>query len=156
MTTLATRVKKTNKIPKWVYFGLVIGALTLIFGEPSKPAFEYKPSKEVSQAEKDAQAIQKAAVKAQKDIETAARDARLYAISMGSIAVKDSMRDPDSLQWIFKAVNLDNGALCYQFRARNGFNGMGTDAIAIHKGKMHTSAAQWNKLCGGGKNWEEY
>ncbi len=93
---------------------------------------------------------------AKQELETAAKNARLYALSFGETAIKESLRDPDSIQWKWKAVNLDNGALCYLYRAKNGFGGYTEDGTVIHKGKAYSSTAQWNKLCGKNASYEEY
>lgn len=148
-----TPTKQSKKIGFWLYGLGVLVVLSLMFGEPSKPS---APTSTISHAEKAKQAEQVALQNAAKAAERASSDARLFAISYGQTAVQNTLRDPDSVQWIAKAVNLDNGALCYQFRAKNGFGGYAEDAVAIHKGKLHSSVAQWNKLCGGGSNFERY
>ncbi|MER1941091.1 hypothetical protein ABS755_10340 [Castellaniella sp. FW104-16D08] len=105
---------------------------------------------------KEEERLKKLAAKTKEDTEKAAAKARLYAISFGEMAIKQSLRDPDSLQWEWKAVNLDNGALCYLYRAKNGFGGYNREGTVIVDGKSYTSNAQWNKYCGKTGNYEEY
>lgn len=81
-----------------------------------------------------------------------AKDARLYAISYGQMAIEKTLRDPSSVKWDFKAVNRDNGALCYSYRAKNGFGGMVAGETAIKDGKI----VAFRKACPDGANYEVY
>lgn len=93
---------------------------------------------------------------AKRDMEDAARDARLYAISFGQMALEETLRDPGSVDYDLKAVNLDNGALCYAYRAKNGFNGMSFGYAVIVNGVSHTTAKAFKKHCSNGANYERY
>lgn len=86
-----------------------------------------------------------------------AATARLYAISIGQEAVQNSLRDPNSIEWESKAVNIDTGALCYIYRARNGFGGMAQGFAVIVDGKMHRTNKIFDKHCQvKGGNYETY
>lgn len=79
-------------------------------------------------------------------------DARLYAVSFGQMAIEKTLRDPSSVEWDLKAVNLDNGALCYSYRARNGFGGMVRGRAALMGGKE----VGFGEFCPSGANYERY
>ncbi|MBF8176056.1 hypothetical protein [Herminiimonas contaminans] len=103
----------------------------------SAPAFtkeEKMAEKAAAVKAKEDERQEKATREAKEELEKVAANARLYAISFGQTAVKESLRDPDSVQWKWKAVNLDNGALCYLYRAKNGFGGYTDDGTVIHNG----------------------
>ena len=73
---------------------------------------------------------------------------RLYAMSYGQMAVEQSLRDPGSVEWEWKAVNLNNGALCYIYRARNGFGGMAQGYAVIYNGDTyHNMSKTFGKYC---------
>lgn len=84
-----------------------------------------------------------------------ARNARLYAISYGQMALEERLRDPDSVKYDLKAVNLTNGALCYAYKARNGFGGMVSGVYVLKDGNAMTSNKAFEKYCSGG-DFERY
>lgn len=84
-----------------------------------------------------------------------ARDARLHAISYGQMALEERLRDPGSVKYDFKAVNLTNGALCYAYKARNGFGGMVSGVYVLKDGNAMTSNKAFEKYCSGG-DFERY
>jgi hypothetical protein len=129
---------------------------SLITEAPELGNAERQAQKAAAAKAKDDERLMKAASEEKVEKEKIAATARLYAISFGQTAVKESLRDPDSVQWKWKAVNLDNGALCYLYRAKNGFGGYDEDGTVIHNGKAYNSTSQWNKLCGKSANYEEY
>lgn len=85
-----------------------------------------------------------------------AKDARLYAISFGQMAIEERLRDPDSVKYDLKAYNLSNGSLCYSYKARNGFGGMASGVAVIRDGKSFNSVKAFNKYCPDGANYERY
>lgn len=78
--------------------------------------------------------------------ELAARN-RLYAVSFGQMAVQEALRDPGSVEWEWKAVNLTSGSLCYIYRARNGFGGMAQGYAVIVDGEIHRKEKIFDKHC---------
>lgn len=96
------------------------------------------------QAQQEQERIKEAARKAEQD----AKMARSLAIAQAQILIKESLRDPDSLEWDSKFYNLSNGAMCFQYRARNGFGGMNREFLVVAKGKVYENqAARWNQFC---------
>lgn len=82
---------------------------------------------------------------------------RLYAISLGQEAVQSGLRDPGSVEWESKFINLDSNALCYIYRARNGFGGMSQGFAVILDGKIHRTNKIFDKHCQvKGGNYEIY
>ena len=66
-------------------------------------------------------------------------------------AIKNSMRDPDSLVIEQALISEDGKNVCVQYRAKNGFGGMNREAVAFDAGgKPHQSAAYLNKHCRSG------
>jgi len=63
------------------------------------------------------------------------------------------MRDPDSFNLSSVSIVEKTGAVCYQYRSRNGFNGMNAgSAVLSPSGKFKTSEMDgftvlWNKGC---------
>jgi hypothetical protein len=64
------------------------------------------------------------------------------------------MRNPDSFK-LSDGIVMADGAVCYSYRAQNGFGGLNVgNAVLAPKGKFKSSdspgyATVWNKECGG-------
>ena len=81
----------------------------------------------------------------------------------GAKTLKESMRNPDSFK-LSQALMMNDGAVCYEYRAQNGFGGMNVgQAVLSPKGKFKSSESDgfsslWNKECahkiGTDKTWE--
>lgn len=84
-----------------------------------------------------------------------ARNARLYAISYGQMALEERLRDPDSVKYDLKAYNLSNNGLCYSYRAKNGFGGMVSGVYVLKDGNAMTSNKAFEMYCSGG-DFERY
>lgn len=63
--------------------------------------------------------------------ETDARNFRAYRISMVQIEIEKALRDPDSVDYEVKTYNLDNDAMCFVYRAKNGFGGFARTKLAV-------------------------
>ena len=85
-----------------------------------------------------------------------AKDARLHAISYGQMALEERLRDPDSVKYDLKAVNLSNNSLCYSYRAKNGFGGMVSGVYVLKDGNAMTSNKAFEKYCSAGSEYEIY
>ena len=110
-------------------------------------------------AEKKAEAKEKLAeaeAEAKKEAESDAQTARLYAISAGQIALEGSLRDPDSVKYEVKAYNLTNNALCYDYRAKNGFGGYSNGYLAIVNSAPKEGAKNYKKYCNDSFEYEVY
>lgn len=71
----------------------------------------------------------------------------------GMRLLKMNMRDPSSFQ-LESAVLMDSKAICYTYRARNGYGGLNLEhAVLNHEGtailteQMNGFAATWNRDC---------
>ncbi|QCP50170.1 hypothetical protein FAZ95_13865 [Trinickia violacea] len=62
-------------------------------------------------------------------------------------AVKQTLRDPDSVQWIEAGVSPDMKVVCVTFRARNGFGGMDTGFGVFAGGRFSQTEKVWNTNC---------
>jgi hypothetical protein len=70
-----------------------------------------------------------------------------FAVS-GAKKLMDAMRNPDSFK-LSSALFMDDGAICYEYRAQNGFGGMNVGrAVLTAKGIIKT-----NEMEGGSKLW---
>lgn len=85
-----------------------------------------------------------------------ARNARLHAISYGQMEIESRLKDPDSVKYDLKAVNMDNGSLCYSYKAKNGFGGMVSGVTVISDGQVFSSVKAFDKYCAAGANYERY
>lgn len=95
------------------------------------------------------------------------KDEAVARAQIGARLLKQAMRDPDSFK-LSQALVMDSGAVCYEYRARNGFGGMNVghavlseDAKTFRTNEMSGFTALWNKACAnktgedfaGGLNW---
>lgn len=81
----------------------------------------------------------------------------------GAKQLRESMRNPDSFKLV-QALIMDDGAVCYEYRAANGFGGLNVAEAALSPGgQFRTSDSErfeslWNKECrkktGDDKTWE--
>ena len=98
--------------------------------------------------------------------EKKAVDKEHAALVVAAEAVKQlraSMRNPDSFK-LTKALLMNSGTVCYEFRSQNGFGGMNSGhAVLLPTGKFLTDeisggTALWNKECAGitgaDKTWD--
>lgn len=94
----------------------------------------------------------KAAVEAAKSPEQQAAEAKAkekqdadfqFAVTAAK-TVRDSMKDPASFELV-KAVLIDGGAFCLEYRGKNSFNATTTERVAISRSMK---PADWNKACG--------
>lgn len=64
-----------------------------------------------------------------------------------AMALKQSLRDPESLTLESAWANDDASVVCIEYRARNGFGGINKEFIISAKGKLSKEPAAWNKHC---------
>jgi len=89
--------------------------------------------------------------------EQIASNERNMRISMVQIEIEKLLNDPDSVQYDFKAVNLDNNALCFDFRAKNVFGGYVRNKVAIlSDNSVVESKSGYKKYCPESANYEKY
>lgn len=114
---------------------------------------EVKEKLAAEEAKKRLEEEAEAKAKARKEI----HNLMAMGVAIGQDEVLKRLRDPDSVQWQAKYVNLKTSALCYRYRAKNGFGGYVDDGAVIYKGKLITSVSGWNKHCAAeGGNYEDF
>lgn len=81
-------------------------------------------------------------------------DEAIQKATIGAIALKKAMRDPESFKLESALVINDTGAVCYDYRARNGFGGVNVGhAVLASDGKRFKTNEEdgftklWNKEC---------
>ena len=78
----------------------------------------------------------------------------LMLAARGAKTLRDSARNPKAFD-LNSALSMKDGAICYEYRAQNGFGGMNIGyAVLTPKGKLRTSEstdghALWQKECAG-------
>lgn len=154
--------KKGDKIPfKELPFGakitviffafFIIGGIGVLLEDKPTPQ-ELAKTAQIEAEGKAAEEEKKSEEKAQEakeDLERAAKNARTDSISYAQIALESSLRDPSSVQYIFKGYNLTNNSICIEYRAKNGFGGYSVGYLAVSKGKPIEGAKQYVKYCSG-------
>ena len=77
---------------------------------------------------------------------------RIAFAAGGAKQLRDAMRNPDSFK-LTQALIMGDGAVCYDYRAQNGFGGMNAEkAVLAPDGRFATTGsdgfhALWNKEC---------
>lgn len=95
----------------------------------------------------------------QKEVEHK-QNAKISFAAMGAKQLRDSMRNPDSFK-LSKLVIMEDGAVCYHYRAQNGFGGMNVGmAVLAPDGRLRTDdqngfRALWKSECAGKTGIEE-
>jgi predicted nucleic acid-binding Zn ribbon protein len=80
-------------------------------------------------------------------------DERLQWTAGGAILLRKGMRNPDSFKLTSALVIDRTDAVCYGYRAQNGFGGMNVGRAVLTKGgkfktdEMEGFSALWNKEC---------
>jgi hypothetical protein len=88
-------------------------------------------------------------------------DAMIAKAANVAIKLKGAMRDPDSFRLSSVLVIYPTNAICYEYRARNGFGGMDVgEAVLSPKGifranEMDGFHALWRSECSGRRGREE-
>lgn len=82
------------------------------------------------------------------------KDDAIQRASSGAIVLKKSMRDPDSFKLESALVINGTGAVCYDYRAKNGFGGtnvghavLSADGKQFRTSEMEGFTKMWNKEC---------
>ena len=72
---------------------------------------------------------------------------RLFILTEAQRILETQLKDPDSVSYEVKGWNPSNGALCFKYRARNGFGGMAMGYLSIHQNQAYETATKFRKLC---------
>lgn len=80
-------------------------------------------------------------------------DADVQRAAIGAKAIKETLRNPDSLQ-LESALVMASGAVCYEYRAQNGFGGINVENAVLSgddktflSSSMDGFAVAWNSHC---------
>lgn len=91
-------------------------------------------------AERDAE-------RARKELDDNNKKAR-YALAVAATgALKQSLRNPDSVRWDSVLINEDGTVACINYGAQNGFGGMNREFIVVTKNTAMQTESAWNKHC---------
>jgi hypothetical protein len=75
-------------------------------------------------------------------------DAQRGSVAMLSAkALKGSLRNPESLAFVYVHTNDDASIVCIKYRAQNGFGGMNIGYVVYKDGQPSDSAAGWRAHC---------
>lgn len=135
----------------WIIGGVIAFVLYAVFSGDKPP----QTPEEIAAAA--AAAASKAEEDAKKEAERLAQRVRLRAISSTQDALEASLRDPESVRYDQKSINMDNGAICFVYRAKNGFGGYSRESLVIYSGKTYQNDSRaYKRLCPVGANYENY
>lgn len=86
--------------------------------------------------------------KPKKTSEQSAAETKRYVVAVSATkAIRESMRDPDSLEYDALRVNDDASVVCAKYRARNGFGGVNRELMVITGKGASQTPDDWNEHC---------
>jgi zinc-ribbon domain len=95
--------------------------------------------------------------------EEQAAEAVFQKASMGAISLRENMRNPKSFELLKVYVVSDTKAVCYQYRAENGFGGVNVesavlaqDGVTFKSNSMEGFSELWQRDCQSGQPAEDY
>jgi hypothetical protein len=141
----------------------VVGFATVPLSERAAREARYPDAKTKLEADREAEARDRAAEatrekadqaadlvkQSAKAAEEAAWRKRGLAAGLVVAAVKRGLNDPDSLQWDDLYSNEDGTLVCAEFRARNVLGGMIRKYLTVTATRSSEDVAEWNKHCVG-------
>jgi hypothetical protein len=151
-TTGDSLARRLMKVCAWCIGGfLLIGAVGSMVSGPVKPQTDAERGAAIrdEKAKNDAMHEETERLERQVASDKARNDRRFAAALVAARAIKDNLRDPDSLVWESIRANDDATVLCIEYRARNGLGGMNREFIVYAKGAPSQKPAVWNKHCAG-------
>lgn len=82
--------------------------------------------------------------------EDAAKERRFLVVAVTAKKMKNAMREPESVEWIYMGADEKAEVVCLRYRARNGFGGMSVETMTVTTREAGPEAALWNRHCTGG------
>jgi Na+-transporting methylmalonyl-CoA/oxaloacetate decarboxylase gamma subunit len=76
-----------------------------------------------------------------------AQERRHLVVLITAKKLKDSMREPDSVEWLYMGTDEKAEVVCLRYRARNGFGGMAVETMTITTKEAGQEAELWNRHC---------
>lgn len=77
------------------------------------------------------------------------REIQFKQARLAALAIKQAVRDPDSLKFDSINTNEDGSVVCIEYRAKNGFGGVNREYLVYDNGAPREGSKAWNKLCAG-------
>lgn len=74
-------------------------------------------------------------------------DPKFTAAVIAGTALKHSLHDPSSLEWMAIGVNNDATVVCLVYRAKNKFGALVIEQTVISGGTMSNDSRTWKKNC---------
>lgn len=78
---------------------------------------------------------------------TPEEEKKFHAVVGLMYAIKQNLRNPDSVVWENALVSRDGKAVCIQYRAQNGFGGMARQVAIVTDKSASENPSFWNKHC---------
>jgi RNA polymerase subunit RPABC4/transcription elongation factor Spt4 len=72
---------------------------------------------------------------------------RVAAVMVNGEALKKSLREPNSVEWMEIFVNKEATRTCFVYRAKNGFGGVSIERTVLFFGQIFNEKNAWNKYC---------
>lgn len=77
------------------------------------------------------------------------------AAMLAAKALRESLRNPDSLAWVYIRTDDDGNVVCLKYRAQNGFGGMNIGYVVYRDGFPSDTPSVFNKNCAHKKNMHD-
>lgn len=77
-----------------------------------------------------------------------ASERRHLVVAITAKQLKNALREPESVDWIYMGTDENAEVVCLQYRARNGFGGMSVERMTVTTQESGQDAALWNRHCG--------
>lgn len=79
-----------------------------------------------------------------------AEERRYLVVAVTAKKLKNAMREPDSVEWLYMGTDEKAEVVCLRYRARNGFGGMAIETMTVTTKEVGQEAALWNRHCTSG------
>lgn len=86
---------------------------------------------------------------AEQQAEDEAKERRHLVVAITAKKLKNSLREPESVEWIDMFTDEKAEVVCLKYRARNGFGGMNVETMTVTTTEAGQETALWNRHCAG-------
>ena len=83
-----------------------------------------------------------------------AKERRHLVVAITAKKLKNGMREPESVEWIFMGTDEKAEVVCLKYRARNGFGGMTVETMTVTTKEAGAESALWNRHCAGAELYD--
>lgn len=84
-----------------------------------------------------------------KPVQDEAAERRYLVVAIAAKKLRDSLGDPESVEWIDMLADERAELVCLKYRARNAFGGMQVYTATLTAQLASDSTDDWNRLCAG-------